>query len=321
MTEIPSPSDLFGVPFVIRKQDAEQLVGALGELWSSQTGRAAGPLNEDLDYLFANLFNPRTSGARVRQFLEELPDAPAVRSRFLNPPLIVRAGASVIVTPEGRAIYELLLHIVEESDDDPLGIDPIDTLSLLNVVYEGYRAVSTRRLLGSVELLFGDAEGLRVPSIALLLLLLINGSSCPKTAIRRPENQDERNRLDRSIARAITAFADNVRSGVRDPSHYSLYSGYAVTEARRRLGNALGPSPDEIYVASEHRDTVIERVARELRRSRRSPETRNVMVAFDSLVSAYRAERPTLASLGVTHENRADTARLRAQLERALGDP
>ena len=321
MGDVRSPSDLFGVPFVIRRQDAKQLVDALGELWSTQTGEPTRTISEDLNYLFSRLFNPRTSGARLRAVLAALPDAPAVRSRFLNPPLVIRTGHSLIVTPEGRALYGLLRQALEESEDDPIGIDPSDALSLVSLAYEGYREVGVRRLQDAVELLSGGAEGLRLPSIGLLLLVLINGSTSPETAIRRPRDPEELNRLDASVARAITAFADSVSPGTRDPSHFSLYSGYAVTEARRRLGNALGPSPDEIYVENRARDSVIERLARELRRSRRSPETQRVIEAFDNLVSAYRAERPTLASLGLTHESRADTAQLRTQLERALGDP
>ena len=321
MLEVRSPTDLFGVPYVIRRQDARQLVDALGELWVAQTGQPVRAFNEDLAHLFGRLFNPRTSGARLREILDALPDAPPVRSRFLNPPLVIRTNSSIIVTPEGRALYGLLREVLEESEDDPVGIDPVDALSLVNLAYEGYREVGVRRLHDAVGLLSGEAEGLRLPSIGLLLLVLINGSTSPETALRRPRDSDELSRLDASVASAIAAFADSVSSGARDPSHFSLYSGYAVTEARRRLGSAMGPSPDEIYVDQQDRDAVIERVARELRRSRRSPDKQRIMMAFDNLVSAYRDERPTLASLGVTHESRADTTRLRTQLERALGDP
>ena len=320
MERLDTASHLFGVPFVIRRLDASQLVLALEELWMAQAGHPALIVSSDLDDLFAILFNPRTSGTRLRELLEALPEAPSVRSRFLNPPLVIHAGSSVIVTPEGRALCGLLRNILEESDDDPIGIDLMDALSILTLIQEGYRDVGVKRLEDAVRLLSGEAEGLRLPSIGLLLLVLVNGSTSPETAIQRPRDPAELDRLDASVARAITAFADGVNPGSRDPSHFSLYSGYAVTEARRRLGNALGPSPDEIYIDGQQRDTVIERIGRELRRSRRSPETQRVMSAFDSLVSAYRSERPTLASLGVANESRADTARLRTQLEHALGD-
>ncbi|MCY3783314.1 MAG: hypothetical protein OXG79_05970 [Chloroflexi bacterium] len=192
---------------------------------------------------------------------------------------------------------------------------------MVSLTHQGYREVGVRRLEDAVGLLEGQAEGLRLPSIALLLFLLVNGSTSSATAIRRPSDSDELNRLDHTVAKAISAFADTLSSRARNPSHFSLYSGYAVTEARRRLGQIMGPTPHEIYVDDNHRDAVIERVASELRRSQRSPETRHVMTAFDNLVLAYREERPTLASLGVTHESRVETARLREQLERALADP
>lgn len=320
MSEIRAPSDIFGVPFVLRRQDAQQLVESLGNLWITQTGEPSSSLAEDLNLLFSKLFNPKTSGARLRDVLTSLPAAPTVRSRFLNPPLIVRAGQSTIVTPEGRAVHELLRSLLEESDKDPIGIDPIDALALANLAYQRYRGVGVRRLEDAVGLLEGNAEGLRLTSIALLLFLLINGSTSSATAIRRPRDSHELNRLDQAVAKAISAFADTLSSRSRDPSHFSLYSGYVVTEARRRLGQILGRTPDEIYVDFKYWDVVIKRVAKELRRSQRSPETQHVMNAFDNLVSAYREERPTLASMGVTHESRVSTAKLRSQLERALGD-
>ena len=321
MSEVRAPSDIFGVPFVLRRQDAQQLVDSLGQLWLTQTGEPMSSLADDLKLLFSKLFNPRTSGARLRAVLTSLPAAPMVRSRFLNPPLVIQAGPSTIVAPEGRAVYDLLRNVLEESAEDPIGLDPIDAFALVSLIHQGYKAVGVRRLEDAVGLLGGQAEGLRLPSIALLLFLLVNGSTSSATAIRRPSDSDELNRLDHAVAKAISAFADTLSSRARDPSHFSLYSGYAVTEARRRLGQTLGPTPDEIYVDDKHWDAVIERVASELRRSQRSPETRHVMAAFDNLVSAYREERPTLASLDVTHESRVETARLRDQLERALGDP
>ena len=189
MPELRVPSDLFGVPFVMRRQDAKQLVHTLDELWVAQTGQPARTISEDLGYLFAKLFNPKTSGSRLRDLLDALPDAPAVRSRFLNPPLVIRAGTSLIVTPEGRALYGLLHQVLEESDVDPMGIDPSDALSVLSLTYEGYREVGVRRLHDAVQLLSGEAEGLRLPSIGFLLLVLVNRSTSPDTAIRRPRTR------------------------------------------------------------------------------------------------------------------------------------
>ena len=321
MSEVRAPSDIFGVPFVLRRQDAQQLVDSLGQLWIAQTGEPMSSLDEDLKLLFSKLFDPKTSGARLRDVLTSLPPAPMVRSRFLDPPLIIRAGPSTLVTPEGRAAYDLLTDVLRESDEDPIGLDPIDAFALVSLIHQGYRKVGVKRLEDAVGLLGGQAEGLRLPSIALLLFLLVNGSTSAATAIRRPSDSEELSRLDHAVAKAISAFADTLSSRARNPSHFSLYSGYAVTEARRRLGQIMGATPDEIYVDHQQQDAVIERVASELRRSQRSPETQDVMAAFDNLVSAYREERPTLASLGITHESRVETARLREQLERALGDP
>ena len=314
------PSDIFGVPLILGRNDATQIIDAIGKLWALQASTAVGDLEEDMTWLFSVLFNPRTTGARLRRLLDRLPETPSVRVRFLNPPLVIRTGSSVIVTPEGRAIYELLCRLLQESSDDPIGVDSVDSLSVTYLVYEGYRSVGISRLSDVVKLLGGHAEGLRLASIGLLLFVLVNGSSSRDTAIYRPFEVDERQRLDASVSQAVAAFADSLSPRARDRTHFSLYSGYAVTEARRRLGFILGPSPEEIYISQDHRPKVVAMVARELRRQRRSPPTPRVLTAFDELVKAYREERPTLASLGVSHENRIGTARLRDQLERALAD-
>lgn len=319
-SEIRFFSSLFGLPLVIGRNDAKQIVEALEQLWVAQTGLLPRTIDEDLDNLFYGLFDPRASGSRLRDKIGALPEAPRLRSRLVGDPLVIGAGVSLIVTPEGRAIYGLLQETLSESEDDPIGIDLGAALSVLDRVYEGYRRVGVRRLQDAVRLLDGEAEGLRLPSIGMVLLLLVNGSTSPDKAIRRPRDAKELSRLDASVATAVAAFADTISQRQRDSSHFSLYSGYAITEARRRLGNVLGTSPDEIYVEESHIEAVIDRLASELRRTRRSPETALVMDAFDNLVSAYRAERPTWASLGVAHETRAVTALLRMRLEHALGN-
>lgn len=314
------PSDVFGIPLVLGRNDATRIVDAIRVLWNLQASTSVGELENDMDWLFSGFFNPRVTGARLRRLLGGLPESPSVRVRFLSSPLVVRTGSSVLVTPEGRAIYDLLCRLLEESSDDPIGIDSVDALGVIHLVYEGYRSVGIRRLNDVVKLLGGDAEGLRLASIGLLIFVLVNGSESRDTAICRPLEGDERKRLDASVSRAVAAFADSLSPRSRDRTHFSLYSGYAVTEARRRLGLTLGPSPKQIYISQHHRPKVVAMVARELRRQRRKPPTTHVMTAFDELVTTYRAERPTLASLGVSHENRIATARLRDELERALAD-
>ncbi len=307
------------------------LVDALESLWERQSGRQPAQLDTDLDYLRL-FFDPLAQGGRLRELIANLPNIPPVRSRLLRPPLILDDGDEMLVTLEGRtALHELQIRLGSDStNSDVLLIDPDTVCIAQSRVYRRYRAWSIRKLGSVLRLTAGKAEALRTPSLALLLLLLVNGSDSKETAFRRlggarglpdpnsPARLLDQTKLDAAIGDAVRAFCLALDAREREIRHFSLYSGYVVTEARRRLTGILGPEHDKLYVLPGQGERLVTRVAAELRRPKRSPETASVLGAFDRMVDAYRGQLPTLAALGMAHERRDHTRRIRAQLEDAL---
>jgi hypothetical protein len=318
MNGLSPPIALFGIPLAIKRADARQLAEALASLWQRQMRRPKGTLQEDLDEL-RTFFDPLATGTRLRRLLAELDAVPSVRSRWLKSPIVLESGEELLVTPEGRAALAVLEDLLESSSEDILAIDPDVVCAVEHSVYTKYREWSIRRLEDVLRLQTGKAQALPMPSIGSLLLLLVNGSRSPDTALRRLADPIEQNRLDESIGRIVAAFCDTLEAGRRDARHSSLYSGYAMTEARRRLPGGLGPERDAFYILPGSEEHVIKLIATELRRPQRSPTTAQVLTAFDNLVATYRQELRTLAALHMAHERRAQTRRFRKHLENALG--
>lgn len=318
MSGLAPPVALFGIPLAIKRADAQQLAEDLANLWQRQMRRPLGTVQEDLDEL-RTFFDPLATGTRLRRLLAELDAIPAVRSRWLKPPIVLQSNAERLITPEGRAILGVLQELLDNSTDDIVAINPDLACAIEHSVYVRYREWSIRRLSDVLRLQTGMAQALPLPSIASLLLLLINGSRSPETALRRRSDPTEQDRLDASIGRIVAAFTDTLEAGRRNARHYSLYSGYAMTEARRRLPGALGAERDAFYILPSNEERVVKLIAAELRRPQRAPTTVQVLTAFDRLVATYREELRTLAALHMAHERRAETRRFRKDLETALG--
>lgn len=318
MTVPASPSSLFGIPLAVRRAEATRLLEALTDLWTRQAGRRPGSLEDDLDAM-RSLFDPLATGQRLRKALSELPPLPAVKSRYLTPPLVLTHGHEMLVTLEGRAVIEAFKDLLETTTDSVLVIGPDLAFALVHSVYRRYREWSIRRLDDVVDLMSGKGrQSLSAPGIAFLLLLLVNGSHSPSTALTRPARREDQDRVNAAVGAAISAFSDALNQGERDERHFSLYSSWAVSEARRRLPGALAPGTDLFYITPGSEERVLSLIASEFQREKRSPSTQAVLAAFDALVSAYRNTLPTLASMGMAHERRATTRRLRDRLEAAI---
>jgi hypothetical protein len=313
------PHTLFGVPLLIKRVDAQQLIEALSGLWVWQMGRPPGVLDDDLDAL-RRFFDPLATGKRLRGLLGQLTSAPPVRARLLAAPLVLGEADGRLITLEGRAALELLRRLLAETCDDSIGIDSDTVYAVEHLVYERYRQWSLRRIEDVFALRSGRAEALRLPSIGLLLLLLVNGSRSSATALRPLPDAGRKARLDAGVSTIVARFCDALDQRERDSRHFVLYSGYPLTEARRRLPGVLHAEPNGIYIPPTGKDRVLTLVASELRRPQRSFPTRAVLAAFDQLVAAYRQELPVLAALDVAFEQRAETRHLRERLEALLGN-
>lgn len=309
------PDSLFGVPLALRRADADQLVAALTALWEQHAGRPPDGLDRDLES-FEGLFRPTARGATLRRLVVGLGQSSAPTSRFLRPPLILGSAEAQTITPEGRIVLELL-RTASPTSGDVVVLEPDAAYAAEHRAYCLYRDWATQRLRD----VLGVSEGrdsLRLPSIGAVLLLLTNGSTSPDRALRRLEEAADRDRLDRALARIGLAFWEAVGNGERrDTRAFSLYSGYAWTEAARRFPRAIATNP--WYVRANAVDELLNGLVSELSRRQRYVPTDVVLRGVEALLKAYQREQPVLAGLGMSHYRAAETRRLQERLEVRLG--
>jgi len=316
-----SPATFFGLSLVLTRSDATEIVEALRLLAEQQLPRRT-TLADDLRAMGA-LFDPARTGAALRRRLSNLATGDKPTARLLREPLVLGAGQNLLITPEGLIALDVLARRLREIDpaDQLVVIDPEEVGEARFVAYTHYRRWSTAKLSGVVGLLEGSGERLHPLSVGWLLLLLVNGSLSPETAIARPSLADSERQLDDALGAILTAFVGEIDDRV-SAHGFRLYQGWVITEARRRAVNLLGPSKELAYVRPGSEAAVVQLAVRELRQRRRPPTPEGVISAFDAMVNRYRSELPALASLGVAHEHRAATRAVRDMLETGLAaDP
>jgi hypothetical protein len=318
MTESTPLSTLLGLPLVLKRVDADQLVNALSQLWKWQMQRPLQTLEEDLDALH-RYFDPVATGNRLRTLLANLPPPPTVNARLLREPLVLGQDDLRLITLEGRAVIALLQMLLSSASANTIMIELEVGYPFERNVYERYRQWSLHRITDVLHLQLGKAQSLRLPSIGLLLLLLVNGSHSPQTAMRPFLDKVEREKYVNQVVRTIVAaFCQALDEREHDTRHYVLYGGYPLTEARRRLPTALPLDPEGTYIPPSEVERVLRFIVAELRRPQRSFSKTTVLEAYDQLVAAYRRELPKLAALDITFEQRLETMRIRQRLENLL---
>lgn len=312
------PSTLLGLPFVLKRVDAEQLVNALSQIWHWQMQRPLQTLDEDLDAL-RRYYDPVATGNRLRTLLANLPSPPAVNARLLCEPLVLGEDDLRLITLEGRAAIALLQTLLPSTSGNSIIIELDMGYPFEHSVHERYRQWSLHRITDVFNLQSGKAQSLSLPSIGLLLLLLVNGSCSPQTAMRPFLDERESERYVNQVSRTIVAaFCHALDEREHDTRHFVLYGGYPLTEARRRLPTALPLHPAGTYILASEEERVLRFIVAELRRPQRSFSMTKVLEAYDQLVVAYRRELPKLAALNMTFEQGLETARIRQRLENLL---
>jgi hypothetical protein len=309
---LSAPIDAFGLPLAMPRQRAIVIVAALRVLWRRQTGRDFADLSRDLESL-DRFFDPLATGQRLRQRLA-LVDAGSEPISSAIPPSCVAAidESRALVTPEGRAVVECLDRALQ-GDGDPIVINQEWVAGLEHRLLDLYRSWSRRRLDDVLRLQRGEGPPMLPAAVGMVLLLLINGSTNESRAITRPDDPTHRRALDEAIARTVESFASAISPGSRSLEHFSVYSGYALTEARRRLSDHLANSPERLYVLPSHEEAVVRFLGRELaRRSELSKE--RAAEAFDAFVREYHNNLPKLASLAGAYETPNRTGRIRSGL-------
>lgn len=261
-------------------------------------------------------FDPLARGARLRAALDGLPQVGAVPPGLHSPFVIEVGEGRLLVTHEGRELTRLLKEGLTARPGNPIRLRWADTEGADQRSLAWYRQLALSRLDSVVSLRTGAAPPLLPQAIGLVLLLAINGNFGSTRGLQRPATERDLKAVDEAVASIVGAFADVLVPPTRRraPGAYSLYSGYAISEARRRLGSDLHHDPVALEEGS--RDRVIHRLADELARRGTSGET--VDKALSELVSRYELWRPRLAAYGLAQGRPGEAAAVRAALTRAL---
>lgn len=318
MTELAST--LFGMPLVLDEEDVRRVQRVTTEAWELQSGRPPADLEEDLEALAA-WFHPKLRGATLRARLVNL--EPLALSPAGIPPLVLLpcGEGRGLLTPEGRAW--LACSAEPRSRTGGQFVWAADQGYPLEAqLLALYRDWSRHRIEDVIEKQSGGGAPMLPSAVALVLLLLVNGSLEEGRAIRRVRTPEAQARIDGVVADVIEAFADPLTSPSsrgRSPDQFSLWSGYPLTEARRRLAGLLVVDPEEgaIYLSPGSEERVTQFLAQDLAR-RRGLAADRLEEAFDALVDTYRRRLPDLSALGSGFERVGRTEALRERLGRAV---
>lgn len=335
MTIPPAPDRLFGLP---RRMSIETLRLTIGELrhrFERQYGRPPGDdIAADLQAMRELLFNPVAREERLRQALTRI----AAQDRSGPPPehipelLLLRAGDELwLVTPEARVAIPVLERCLTECLGDWCYVDEVDAHAAEHLLLDVTRVWARYRLDRTLQLQAGEGARMLPVAIAIPLLLIVNGNIGPAKAMRQPKELADQQALDHALVAPVRRFAEAISGKPSSFSdrHLALYNGYALSEARRRLGAALrldrvddDPSQHHarksLYIAEAQDGEVLAFLARELRA--RGVSAEDVSAAYGQLVDAYTAARPTLAAFGVAHEDPSRTQAIGQQLARSVGE-
>lgn len=313
-------STLFGMPLVLDTEDVRRVQLVATEAWERQAGRPPAEVGEDLVEL-AKWFHPKLRGATLRSKLSDLEPLALSASGIPALVLLPCGEGRGLLTPEGRAWLEVSAEPRSRTGRQ-LVYSPEQGRSLEARLLELYRGWSRHRLQDVIEKQTGGGSPMLPSAVALVLLLLVNGSLEKSRAIQRVRTPEAQAKIDGVVADVIGAFADSLAgpsSRGRSPEHFSLWSGYPLTEARRRLAGLLVVDPEEgaIYLAPGSEERVVDFLAQDLSR-RRDLHAEQLQRAFDALVETYRRRLPDLSALGSGFERIGRTKALSERLVRAV---
>lgn len=315
-------TDLFGMPLVMAKDDVDHAHRVLTRCWEFQTGQQLSNFPDDLEAL-EKWFHPKLRGVTLRKKLLDLSPLDVHGTDRLPPVMLLPCGdGRFLVTPEGRAWLECSRSPTGKADGR-LVFEAELAQPFEQQILSIYRRWTRHRLEDVIEKRTGEGPSMLPAAVAIVLLLLVNRSLSPETAIKRVRDPQLQAKVDDVIADVIGAFADTLAgpSSRRNPGQFSLWSGYPLTEAKRRLPGQLvvdlEAQGESVYVDGERESDVVEFLARDIAR-RRDVDAEAVEEAFESLVSAYRRRLQDLSGLGSGFERVGKTDALRARLVEAV---
>ncbi|WP_156697973.1 hypothetical protein [Nocardioides sp. Leaf285] len=300
------------MPRVYDRSHAEALSDALETVWAAQ-GRAAGA--KDQAAIRKAWFDPLARGARLRAAIDSLPPVrdlvPHWDSLDLAAPLVLLVNDSrSLVSMEGHAFSQLLQQQLQAHPQaSRIRLRWSDTDQADRALLDDYRSAVLTKIHSVIDLRVGGGAPLLPQAIGQILLLILNGNFGPEHALRRPSNPRDQAVVDDAVAQMVSEFAESLSPSKRGRTAgaYSLYSGYAMTEARRRLGSDLAENP--VYLAVGSRQRVTDRLVADLRRRKVSAGL--ARQALEALIERYEVLRPSLAQYGLAQGKPSDAVQLR----------
>lgn len=302
------------MPLVMQRADVDHAIDVLARIWRAQAGGAPRDFDGDAEGL-SRWFHPKLRGQSVRNALVALPQVD-VGAAHLPPSVLLDCGDDRhLVTPEGRAWLECARD-ARSAGGDPTVFSAEQAAPFERKLLDLYRSWSRHRIEDVIEKLTGVGAPMLPAAAGIVLLLLVNRSLDSGSAIRRVREPGTQQRIDDVIADVLESFADTLAGkGRRRREQFTLWGGYPLTEARRRLAGSLILDADAglVYIDGAREHEVVEFVARDLAR-RKEATGESVSAAFAALVDAYRARLDDLSALGSGFERVGRTEALRERL-------
>lgn len=313
------------------RETVHTIVAELRVRFERQYDRPLGELPTDLEAMRGLVFNPVAREERLRQTLTRLAaqDSTGPPPEPMSSLVLLPIGESFwLVTPEGRVAIPALERCLADSVGEWCFVDDVDIHAAEHYVLQVTRDWARYRLERTLELQTGAAGRMLPVAIAIPLLLALNGNVGASRAMRQPKAPSDQDALDRAVVAPVRRFAEAISGTSSEFSdrHLALYNGYALSEARRRLGEDLrldrvdastSHHPRKaLYIADGREPDILAFLGRELRARGVDPAT--AMEAFGELVNAYEEVRPSLAAFGIVHETPSHTRTVTDHLLKAV---
>jgi hypothetical protein len=294
----------------------------LRKTWLATMGTTPGELEPDLEAM-RGWFDPVAQGQRLRRRLSELAVLPT-EIDDPGPPLTYVVGPGKrLVTPEGRCLMDLLEH---HSDRSRGSVSDADLVPYDRLLARLYREWSRHRIRSVVDLLGGSTKPLQIPCAGVVIALLVNRSTSKARALDRSVSALDKDTLSQVLFGPVQAFADVLApSRRRNRANRAFLGGWMLSEARRRLGDALvlldtrDGAGRAVWVRAESERSVIDIVSRDLARGHRAPCTPDRFAeAYDALVTNLRVQRHGRTYQHTIYERPLESLQLRERLIEAL---
>jgi len=329
-----APQTLFGLPYRLGGRQAESVALDLEKRFEVQHGRAPDTIESDLEAMRSTVFNPVSREAKIRDTLDEWRPELSFDPPYPEAQIVEDVGDGAwAITPEGRVAISILNKHVRQlalsKSDGPEPIDEWNIAAAEHLLRVTYREWSSYRLTRVVKLREGLERPMLPVALGTILFLLINGNIGSDQALSQPKSDDDQQALDDAITKPILAFSaafDEARQSRRRDQHVRLYNGYALSEARRRLGDVIrlersgegpGKGARSVYISSEGREKAVAALAREIS-ARELPRDR-VEFALDSFISAYQETQPALAAFAISNGRPSTSRDIRNEILERLG--